>query len=239
LKPADAMKGMKWDMCGGATVIAAIRAAAALRLPIRIKAYCAATTNRTGSNAYLVDDVVTGLDGKTYEIKNTDAEGRLTLVDAITYARKFGKVSRIVDLATLTGAIVVALGDIYAGGFTNNQKWFDQVKAASESVGERIWQMPADEEYDEYNASDFADISNTGGRWGGAVSAAKFVLSAAGGLPVAHLDIAGTAFRDRAFEADPKGGTGFGVRTLVALLESLSKKKPAKKAKKPVRRAKR
>ncbi len=223
IKPADGMRDMKYDMCGGADVIAAMRAIARLGLPIRVKAYCAATENMTGSEAYRPGDVYTGLDGRTYEIDNTDAEGRLTLVDAISYARIYGKVTHVVDYATLTGAILVALGDITAGVFSNNQAFADQYLAAAASMGEDAFQMPTGDKYKALNKSSIADMKNSGGRMGGSITAALFVLSAARDLPAVHVDIAGVSFRGKEVDADPAGGTGWGVRTLVALAAKLAK----------------
>jgi leucyl aminopeptidase len=223
IKPADGMRDMKYDMCGGADVIAAMRAIAHLGLPIRVKAFMAATENMTGPKAYRPGDVYVGLDGKSYEIDNTDAEGRLTLVDAIAYARKHGGVTHIVDYATLTGAVLVTLGDIAAGVFTNNQDWADKYLAAAKAQDERVFQMPLFDEFKELNKSKIADLKNSGGRFGGSSTAALFVLSAAGDTPTVHVDIAGVAFRSRETGMDPAGGTGFGVRTLVQLASDLAK----------------
>lgn len=223
IKPADGMRDMKYDMCGGADVIAAMRAIARLGLPIRVKAYCAATENMTGSEAYRPGDVYTGLDGRTYEIDNTDAEGRLTLVDAISYARIHGKVTHVVDYATLTGAILVALGDITAGVFSNNQAFASAYLAAADSMGEAAFQMPTGDKYKALNKSSIADMKNSGGRMGGSITAALFVLSAARDLPAVHVDIAGVSFRGKEVDADPAGGTGWGVRTLVALAANMAK----------------
>lgn len=224
LKPAEGMRDMKYDMCGGADIIAAMRAIAMLKLPIRVKAFCAATENGTGGSAYHPGDVYVGLDGKSYEIDNTDAEGRLTLVDAIAFARIHGGVTHIIDYATLTGAIVVALGDITAGVFSNNQDFADMYLKSAQSVGEAAHQMPISDDYKELNKSKIADMKNTGGRYGGAITAALFVLSAAGDLPAIHVDIAGVGFRPRALAHDPEGGTGWGVRTLVALVAAMAGK---------------
>jgi len=223
IKPADGMRDMKYDMCGGADVIAAMRAIARLGLPIRVKAYCAATENMTGDEAYRPGDVYTSIDGRSYEIDNTDAEGRLTLVDAISYARIHGKVTHLVDYATLTGAILVALGDITAGVFSNNQAFADQYLAAAGSMGEDAFQMPTSEKYKALNKSTIADMKNAGGRFAGSITAALFVLSAARDLPAIHVDIAGVSFRGKEVDADPAGGTGWGVRTLVALAANLAK----------------
>jgi leucyl aminopeptidase len=223
LKPADGMRDMKYDMCGGADVLAAMRAIAYLGVPMKVTAYCAATENATGGSAYRPGDVYVGLDGRSYEIDNTDAEGRLTLVDAIAYARTFGKATHIVDYATLTGAILVALGDQVAGVFSNNQAFADRYLAAAKSQGEQAFQMPTWDVYKEYNKSTIADMKNSGGRFGGSITAALFVLSAARDVPAIHVDIAGTSFRNREIGVEPAGGTGWGVRTLIALAQDLAK----------------
>jgi leucyl aminopeptidase len=223
IKPADGMRDMKYDMCGGADVLAVMRAIAAMGLPVHVKAFMAATENMTGGSAYKPGDVYVSLDGKSYEIDNTDAEGRLTLVDAIAYARIHGGVSKIIDYATLTGAVLIALGDTAAGVVTNNQEWCDTYLAAAKTAGEKVHQFPIYDEYREQNKSDIADLKNTGGRLAGSITAGLFVLSAAGDIPCVHVDIAGTSFRNRPVGADPKGGTGFGVLTLVSLVEELAK----------------
>ena len=223
LKPADGMRDMKYDMCGGASVIAAMQAIAAMDLPVNVKAFIAATENMTGGAAYKPGDVYIGMDGKSYEIDNTDAEGRLTLVDAISWARLKGNVTRIVDYATLTGAVLIALGDAAAGVVTSNQDWCNTYLQAAKLSGENVHQFPIYEDYREQNTCDIADLKNTGGRLAGSITAGLFVMSAAGDLPIVHVDIAGTAFRNRATGADPKGGTGFGVITLVQLAELVAK----------------
>lgn len=217
IKPADGMRDMKYDMCGGADVIAAMWAISQLKLPVRVRAYCAATENMTNGLAYKPGDVYVGLDGRSYEIDNTDAEGRLTLVDAIAWAVKEGKVSKIVDYATLTGAVLIALGDSVAGVVTNNQEWCDEYLAAAKATGEWVHQFPIHPDYKKQNESKIADLKNTGGRLAGSITAGLFVISAAGDVPIVHVDIAGTGFRSRATGADPEGGTGFGVMTLIEL----------------------
>src|SRR5262249_45888019 len=153
-------------------------------------------------------DVYTGLDGKTRVIDNTDAEGRLTLVDAIAYARIHGKVTHIVDFATLTGAVLVALGDVYAGVVTNNDAWADQYLAAANEVGELAWKLPNHAKFAKQNKGKTGDLKNTGGRLGGSIPAGQFVLSATGDLPCTHVDIAGVGFRSHDDDHDPEGGTG-------------------------------
>ncbi len=223
LKPADGMRDMKYDMCGGADVIAVMSAIAALKVPVHVKAFLAATDNKTGGNAYTPGDVYTGMDGKSYEIDNTDAEGRLTLVDAISYARIVGGISRFIDYATLTGAVIVALGDVCAGVVTNDQAWCDAYLKAAAVAGEYVHQLPVFDGYKKQNErSKFADLMNTGGKGAGTITAALFVLSAAGDLPGIHVDIAGTAFRSTAVGADPEGATGFGVPSMIVLLEQVA-----------------
>lgn len=217
IKPADGMRDMKYDMCGGADVIATMWAIAQLKLPVHVRAYCAATENMINGVSFRPGDVYVGLDKRSYEIDNTDAEGRLTLVDAIAYAVKYDKVSKIVDYATLTGAVLIALGDSVAGVVTNNQEWCDQYLAAAKATGEWVHQFPVHPDYKKQNESKIADLKNTGGRLAGSITAGLFVISAAGDVPIVHVDIAGTAFRSRATGADPEGGTGFGVMTLIEL----------------------
>jgi leucyl aminopeptidase len=164
------------------------------------------------------------MNGKTIEIISTDAEGRLTLADALSYAKKH-EARLIVDVATLTGACMVALGNVCTGAFSNNQELVDKVIAAGAEAGELIWQMPMYEEYKEQNKSEVADIKNTGGRYGGAITAAQFVAEFAGDTPWVHLDIAGTSMREKERNYLVKGATGVPVRTLVNLVLSLAKNK--------------
>ncbi|MEK7354297.1 MAG: leucyl aminopeptidase, partial [Chloroflexota bacterium] len=179
IKPTEGMEEMKGDMAGGAAVIAAMAAIAQLKPRLNVLAIVAATENMPGGNALKPGDVVTAMGGKTIEIISTDAEGRLTLADALGYARQQGA-KRIIDVATLTGSIRTALGDVCSGGFTNNQELLDEVVAAGAEAGERIWQMPMYEEYKEQNKSDVADIKNTCGRLAGAITAAQFLAEFAG-----------------------------------------------------------
>jgi leucyl aminopeptidase len=221
LKPSERMGDMKGDMAGGASVIAAMGAIAQLRPKVNIMAIVAATENLPGGAAFKPGDVLTAMDGKTIEIVTTDAEGRLTLADAIGYARKNGA-KRVVDVATLTGAIRIALGDICTGAFANNQELVDRVLAAGAQAGERIWQMPMYEEYKEQNKSDVADIKNSGGRPAGSISAAQFIAEFAGDTPWVHLDIAATSMTEKGKNYLVKGATGVPVRTLVNLALSLA-----------------
>jgi len=216
IKPADSMEKMKYDMAGGAAMIGAMRALAQLKPPMPVSAYIPCVENMPGSRAQRPGDIVTAMSGKTIEVINTDAEGRLILADAITYARKQG-CTHLVDAATLTGAIVVALGHMHVGLFTNNDSLKDRVLAASKAEGERMWPMPLDDDYRDYLKTAFADIANVGGRWGGAVTAAMFLKEFAEDTPWVHLDIAGTAWLDDSKPFLAKGPTGLPVRTLVRL----------------------
>ena len=216
IKPADGMEKMKYDMAGGAAMIGAMRAIAQLAPAVAVTAIIPAVENMTGSRAQRPGDIVTSLSGKTIEVLNTDAEGRLILADALTYARRLG-CTHLIDAATLTGAIVVALGHIYAGLFASDDGLRDKVMAAAETEGEKMWQMPLDEEYKDYLKSAFADLPNIGGRWGGAITAATFLKEFADSTPWVHLDIAGTAWLDDAKPYLAKGPSGVGVRTLVRL----------------------
>jgi leucyl aminopeptidase len=210
------MEKMKYDIGGGAAVIGTMRAISHLRPPVRITALIPAVENMVSGRAQRPGDIVTTLSGKTVEVLNTDAEGRLILIDAITYALRLG-CTHLVDAATLTGAIVVALGHLRVGAFTNNQELLERVRAAGDAGGERLWQMPLDEEYKDYLKSAFADIPNIGGRWGGSITAAMFLKEFVEDKPWVHLDIAGTAWMDDSKPWIAKGPSGVPVRTFVNL----------------------
>jgi leucyl aminopeptidase len=216
LKPAENMEHMKADMTGGAEVLASIRAAARLKLPLRLISILPVAENMPGGRAMKPGDIVKTLSGKTVEVQNTDAEGRLILADALTYARQQG-CTHLVDAATLTGAVVVALGHLRAGLFANDDGLRDRVLQASQDEGERMWAMPLDDDYKEYLKSAFADLGNVGGRAGGAVTAAIFLKEFADPTPWVHLDIAGTAWLDESKPFLAKGPSGLPVRTLVRL----------------------
>ncbi len=216
IKPSADMDKMKYDMCGGAAMLGAMRAIAQLKPPIAVTAFIPCVENMPGSRAQRPGDIVTAMSGKTIEILNTDAEGRLILADALTYARRQG-CTHLVDAATLTGAIVVALGHIHVGLFSNHNEMRDRVLRAARAEGERMWPMPLDDEYKEGLKTPFADIANVGSRWGGAVTAAIFLKEFTEDTPWVHLDIAGTAYLDEAQPHMPKGPTGLPVRTLVRL----------------------
>jgi len=217
IKPSEGMEEMKGDMAGGAAVMAAISAIAQLKPKINVAAIVPATENLPSGNAIKPGDILTAI-----EIISTDAEGRLILADALSYNKKLDA-KHIIDVATLTGACRVALGDVCTGAFGNNQELINKVIAAGAEAGEPIWQMPMYEEYKEQNKSDVADVKNVGGRLAGAITAAQFLAEFVGDTPWVHLDIAGTSEskKERAYLV--KGATGVPVRTLVNLVLSLAK----------------
>ena len=223
LKPSDGMEEMKGDMAGGASVMAAIVAAARLKLDINILAVIPCTENMPGGRSFKPGDILTAMNGKTIEVISTDAEGRLILADALAYTKTFD-VRNIIDVATLTGACQIALGNLCTGVFGNNQALIDKVLAAGESTGEKMWQMPMFDEYKELYKSEVADIKNHGGRYGGAIIAAQFLSEFVGDTPWVHLDIAGTSDTAKEKGYVVKGATGIPVRTLVNLLISLANK---------------
>jgi leucyl aminopeptidase len=216
IKPSEGMEKMKYDMAGGAAMLGAMRAIAQLKPAITVTAFIPCVENMPGSRAQRPGDIVTAMSGKTIEVINTDAEGRLILADALTYARKQG-CTHLVDAATLTGAVVVALGHLNVGLFANNDAMRDRVLQAAKSAGERMWPMPLEDDYKEYLKSAFADLANVGGRWGGAITAAIFLKEFAEDTPWVHLDIAGTAWLDESKPFLAKGPTGLPVRTMVRL----------------------
>ena len=223
IKPSDKLEEMKGDMAGGAAVIAAMVAISQLKPKINVMALIPATENLPDGNALKPGDVLTAMNGKTMEIISTDAEGRLVLADALSYAKKHGA-KKMVDAATLTGACRIALGDICTGAFGNNQELIDRVIAAGNEAGELVWQMPMFDEYGEQNKSDVADVKNVGGRLAGAITAAKFLAEFVDDTPWVHLDIAGTSLTDKERGYQIKGATGVPVRTLVNLVVSLAQK---------------
>ena len=220
IKTGGSMRTMKCDMAGGATTLSTIAAVAALKLPVRVKVVMAATENMTGGSAYKAGDVLTSMAGLTIEVDNTDAEGRLTLADAIEFAKRKG-VTHIVDVATLTGAMRVALGTVATGAFTNDQGLVNRVLHAADVVGERVHQMPMYDEYAKANESNIADVKNSGGAafGAGSITAAWFLRKFADKTPWVHLDVAGTAFNNN--EA-----SGWGVRTLVQLVREFACQEP-------------
>ena len=216
IKPAEGMERMKDDMAGGAAVIGAMRAISLLKAPIKVVGIVPASENMPGGRATKPGDVLTGAGGKTVEVLNTDAEGRLILGDGLWYAQRLGA-THLIDVATLTGACVVALGKVASGLFGEPQSWVASVSQAAARAGDRAWPMPLYDEYFEQMRSEIADMVNTGGRAAGACTAASFLKEFAGGLPWAHLDIAGTAWADETKPWQPKGPTGVAVRTLAEL----------------------
>jgi leucyl aminopeptidase len=216
IKPAEGMERMKDDMAGGAAVVCAMRAISLLNAPIRVVGVVPTTENMPGGRALKPGDVLTGAAGKTVEVTNTDAEGRLILGDGLWYARQLGA-THLVDVATLTGACVVALGKVASGLFGRPEGWRDIVRDVALRAGDRCWPMPLYDEYFDQMRSEIADMVNSGGRAGGACTAAAFLKEFTGGLPWAHLDIAGTAWADEAKPHQPKGPIGIAVRTLAQL----------------------
>jgi len=222
IKPSEGMGEMKDDMAGGAAVMAALSAIAQLKLKINVAGIIPATENLPSGSALKPGDVLKAMSGKTIEVISTDAEGRLILADALSYAVKQA-FSPLVDVATLTGACRVALGTGYSGVFGNDQELVDKVLKAGSEAGEKLWQMPMPEEYKEQNKSEIADIKNTGDKYGGAITAALFLAEFVDNTPWVHLDIAGTASSSKESGYVVKGATGVGVRTLVELALSLAK----------------
>ena len=217
IKPAENMDRMKYDMCGGAAVLGAFHAIARIGAPSRVIGVIPAVENMPGGAAFRPGDILTGASGKTVEITNTDAEGRLILADALWYAQKLGA-THLVDVATLTGACAVALGRVASGLFGAPERWRDAVQEAGARGGDFLWPLPMTDDYKELLKSDIADMVNAAGtRYGGAISAALFLKAFTGDTPWAHLDIAGTAWADEPKPWQPKGPTGVAVRTLVEL----------------------
>ncbi|GAB4403958.1 MAG: leucyl aminopeptidase [Bryobacter sp.] len=216
IKPSDSMEKMKYDMAGGAAAIGAMLAIAQLKPKVRVTAFIPAVENMPGSRALKPGDILTSMAGKTIEVLNTDAEGRLILIDAITYAKQQG-VTHMIDAATLTGAITVALGAVNIGAFTNNEAWQATVLEAAKAAGEKMWPMPMDDEYKDLLKSAFADMPNIGSRGAGSITAALFLKEWAEDTPWVHLDIAGTAWLDEGKPFVAKGPTGVALRTFVEL----------------------
>lgn len=217
IKPAAGMSEMKMDMSGAAAVIGTLHAVARLKLPLHVVGIIPAVENLLGGKAMKPGDIITHLNGKTSEVDNTDAEGRLILADALSYAERY-KPDLVIDLATLTGHVVVALGNHATGMMGNDQATMDRLREAGERTYERVWQLPLFEEYEKRNTSDVADVKNSGGRPAGAITAALFLKQFIGKYKWVHLDIAGTAILDEALEYVPKGGSGVGVRLLTDFL---------------------
>jgi len=224
IKPAENMDKMKDDMSGGAAVLGTIRNAAALKLPLNIVGLLPATENMPGGSAYKPGDILRTMSGQTIEVLNTDAEGRLILSDALAYACRY-KPAVIVDIATLTGACGIALGNEAAGMLGTDDGFIQRMRAAGETTGERVWQLPLWEEYYEQIKSDIADMKNTGGRAGGVITAAALLSKFVQKYPWVHLDIATMAWTDKERPYTPKGATGFGVRILTQFLRDYAEKK--------------
>jgi len=220
IKPADGMEKMKYDMAGGATMLGVMRALAALKPNVKVICVVPSTENMPGGTAQKPGDIQTAMSGKTIEVLNTDAEGRLILADGLHYAKQLGA-THLIDAATLTGAIVVALANVNVGVFGSDQPFTDKLLASSKAAGEKMWQMPIDDEYREFIKGTVADIQNIGsGKGGGAITGAMFIKEFAGDSPWIHLDIAGTAWNDDAKSWLAKGPTGVALRTLVHLIMS-------------------
>jgi len=224
IKPSEKMDQMKTDMAGGAAVIAAVRAVAELGLPLNLVGIVPATENLPGGNAFKPGDILSSLSGRTIEVVTTDAEGRLILADALTYAGRY-KPAAIIDLATLTGACVVALGDHVIGMMGTDDDLKQEIREAADLTGEKVWELPLWEEYHELIKGDAADYKNSGGRAGGAITAAAFLSKFTGDTPWVHLDIAGPAWLAKDKPYIPKGASGVGVRLLVQFLRNWYLKK--------------
>lgn len=217
IKPTDGMASMKSDMAGSATVIGAIKSIAEAKLKVNVVAIVAACENMISGKAYLPGDVIGSMNGKTIEVLNTDAEGRLTLADAITYAIRKEHVTKVVDIATLTGAVLVALGLDYAGGFTNNEEFYEKLEKAGKMSNEKLWRLPIDNNLKDMVKSEIADLKNIGGRFAGSSTAAAFIGEFTEDIPWIHIDIAGTSGTDKDLAYCRKGATGYGVELLFHL----------------------
>jgi leucyl aminopeptidase len=220
IKPAEKMEEMKFDMCGAAAVVGIVEAAAKLELPVKLTAVFASTDNLPSGSAYKPGEIITMMSGKTVEVVNTDAEGRMILADALHYVSQ-RKPDHLIDFATLTGACVVALGSEAAGLFSNDDELARKLIESGERVGERLWRLPAWDEYKDLIRSEWADMKNSGGRWGGAVTAAVFLKEFVDCPSWAHLDIAGTAYAESETAREARGANGAGVRVTIDFLRSL------------------
>jgi len=219
VKPGDHMEDMKMDMSGAAVVLSVFSVISKINPSFSVIGLIAATPNLISSSSLVPGDVVKAMNGKTIEILNTDAEGRVTLADSLSFAVKEGA-TKIIDLATLTGAIMAALGTEITGLFSNNKDLAASIKKAAEEAGEKVWEMPLEKEYESMNKSEVADIANIPNtRYGGSITAALFLQEFVDSKPWAHLDIAGPAFSSKSSDIGSKGGTGHGVRTVLNLLK--------------------
>lgn len=220
IKASEGMEKMKYDMSGAASMIAVMRALAQLKPKVKVIAVMPATENMPGGRAQKPGDIQTAMSGKTVEVINTDAEGRLVLADGLCYARRLGA-THLIDMATLTGAVSVALGDVRVGVMSNNQKWLDIFLRAAEECGEKMWPLPMDDEYGELIKSKIADLKNSSGRAGATIAAAKFLEAFVEKIPWIHLDIAGTEWLDDAKPYCSAGPTGIGIRSIIQTICSL------------------
>jgi leucyl aminopeptidase len=218
IKPAQGMEEMKWDMAGAGTVIGLMHALAARKAKVNAVGIAGLVENMPSGTAQRPGDIVTSMSGQTIEVINTDAEGRLVLADALWYCQEQFKPQAIIDLATLTGAIIIALGNVHGGLFSNNDTLAERLAAAGKATGEPLWRMPLAEAYDKLINSEAADMKNIGGRTGGSITAAQFIQRFIKDTPWAHLDIAGMAWSDKDAPTVPKGATAFGVRLLERLV---------------------
>jgi leucyl aminopeptidase len=225
IKPADGMEKMKYDMAGGATMIGVMRAIALLKPKVKVTAVICATENMPSGKAQKPGDVQIAMSGKSIEIINTDAEGRLVLADGLSYARQLG-CTHLVDAATLTGAVVVALGYVNAGIFASDDQMYERFANANKQAGEKMWRLPLDDEYKENLKSNIADMVNAGSRWGGAIFAAMFLKEFAEDTPWIHLDIAGTAWMEEAKPWIAKGPSGIALRSLVEFVKGWESSTP-------------
>jgi leucyl aminopeptidase len=220
IKPSEGMEKMKYDMAGGATMLGVMRALATLKPNVKVICVVPATENMPGGTAQKPGDIQTAMSGKTIEVLNTDAEGRLILADGVHYAKQLGA-THLVDAATLTGAIVVALANVNVGVFGSNQEWTDKLLGSAKTAGEKMWQMPMDDEYREFIKGSFADIQNIGsGKGGGSITGAWFIREFAGDTPWIHLDIAGTAWIEDGKPWIAKGPSGIALRSIVEFARS-------------------
>jgi leucyl aminopeptidase len=225
LKPAAGMGDMKWDMGGAGTVSGLMKALAGRKAKANVVGLIGLVENMPDGNAQRPGDIVKSMSGKTIEVLNTDAEGRLVLADVLWYCQDRFKPTAMIDLATLTGAIIVGLGHEYAGLFSNDDALCRNLTAAGEATGEKVWRMPLHEAYDKMLKSDAADMKNIGGRDAGSITAAQFLQRFVNDVPWAHLDIAGMAWSSKVADTVPKGGTGYGVRLLDRLVQDMCEKK--------------
>lgn len=223
IKPSDGMKTMNADMSGAGTVIGAIDAISSNELKVNVVALVAACENSISGRSYKPGDIIKARNGLTIEVDNTDAEGRITLADAVNYGVTEYDPEFIIDLATLTGACLVAFAETYTGAVTNNQETFEKVLAAANEADEKIWQLPNDDTIRKYNESEVADVKNSGGRLGGTITAGQFIENFIEEKPWVHLDIAGTAYLSKAQGLYEKGATGVHVKTLYNLAKKYSK----------------